>query len=648
VRYVYQNAEIRHDEAGNACRIFGIIQDITARNEVVKALEESEHRFKMLFECAPDAIYLTDMNGNFVDGNKVAEKLIGYKREELIGTNFVEAGLLPPEQVPKALAGLEKNANGEPTGPDEFTLIHKNGSSVPVEIRTFPVRIGNEILALGIARDVTERKLTEEALRESEQKYKELFENAREAIVIIDMDKRITDANKFIEEYGFSKGDLIGRNYLDFVAEEYKEKAIEDFEKLRRGIPQEGEFNVITPKGNIIVYYRDNPIIRDGSVIGVQAVLTDITERKWAEDALRTSEARLSEAMKIAKLGYWEYDVADNVFIFNDQFYSVYRTSAEQVGGYQVSPSRYAELFLHPDDAPKLRKEIRKAVETTDPNFRSEGEHSIIYGDGKIGYVSVRYFVVKDSQGRTVKTHGVNQDITERKKAEGKLREYHVKLKAMTSEVLRTEERERHRIAIGLHDNICQNLVLTKVLLQSVLRLVSDPSVSGPLKMASETMGELIEQANSLTFELSNPILHELGFVLAMKKHLTEEVQEKHGIACELEGSEGLRIPDEEIKSALFRISRELLMNIVKHAQARNVKVSIHKRRSQIHLVIQDNGVGFDSSKVSSELFRTSRFGLFSIQEQLEHLGGSFEIESEPGRGTTATVVVPLGENTVG
>ncbi len=1115
------------DDKGIPKGTMGILRDITEHKKVVKALEESEQRFKTLFEYAPDAIYLNDMNGNFVDGNMAAEKMIGYKREELIGSNFAEAGLLSPEEIPKALAGFEKNINGESSGPDEFTLIHKDGNHVPVEIRTFPVRIGNEILALGIARDVTERKLTEDALRESEQQYRELFENAREAIVIIDMDKRITDANKFVEEYGFSKGDMTGRNYLDFVAEEYKEKAIEDFEKLRRGIPQEGEFNVITPKGIVTAYYRDNPIVRAGSVIYVQAVLTDITERKRAEDALRTSEARLSEAMKIAKLGYWEYDVADNVFIFNDQFYCVYRTSVEQVGGYRVSPSRYAELFLYPGDAPELGEEIRKAIETTDPNFSSRAEHRIIYGDGNIGYVSVRYFVVKDNQGRTIKTYGVNQDITdlkkaeylmqkerdkaqkyldvaavmmiavdseqrvglinkkgceilgyteeeilgknwfdnflperfrnevrevfemflrgqadapeyfensvltrdgqerliawhnttvrdekgnfvailssgeditehkrtlnalvqseekyrnlfehardtivtfdpkgnitdvnkaveeygfkreelmgkslfdfvieehrakafedfetliggrsvhsemdvitpkgtvtveysdnpimrgkdvvgvqailtditdrkgaeralreseeryrslfegslhpiaiydrdanivmlndigarnlkkplhkilgrplrefspetheltvkrvrqvlengkplsaedeiflpdgkrwflstlhpvlnspkksnlvqvisyditerkqaeekiarlaklpaenpkaivrisesgavlysnkasaplleawecrerrrlpeywyefvlkalrykqnqktevqcggqifsltfapvaeanyvnvyghditERKKAEGKLQEYHVKLKAMTSEILRTEERERKRIAIGLHDNICQNLVLTKVLLQSVLRLVSDASVSGPLKMACGAMSELIEQANSLTFELSNPILQELGFVMAMKKHLAEEIQQKYGIAFEFEGSERLRIPDEEIKNVLFRISRELLMNIVKHAQARNVKVSIHKRRSQIHLVIQDNGVGFDSKKVGLEIFRTSRFGLFSIREQLEHLGGTFAIESKPGRGTTATVVVPLGENTIG
>lgn len=255
---------------------------------------------------------------------------------------------------------------------------------------------------------------------------------------------------------------------------------------------------------------------------------------------------------------------------------------------------------------------------------------------------------LRDINGKVIGIVGVAIDITNRKKAEDKLREYQEKLKAMTFDILRTEERERKRIAIGLHDNICQNLVLTKVLLQSTLKLISDPSVSGPLNMANEAMSELIEKADSLTFELSNPILHQLGLVVALEKHLIEEVQKRHGIVCELEGDEGLRIPDEEIKSALFRISRELLTNIIKYAQARNVKVSIHKRQSQLHIVIQDDGVGFDSKKVSSEVFRTKRFGLFSIREQLEHLGGSFAIESEPGRGTTATVVVPLEDNTIG
>ncbi len=146
-----------------------------------------------------------------------------------------------------------------------------------------------------------------------------------------------------------------------------------------------------------------------------------LAQRK-AERSLRTSETKLSEAAKIAKLGYWEYDTAKDLFTFNDQFYSVYRTSAEQVGGYKISPERYAELFLFPEDVPNLHNEIRTVIEATDPNFSHYVEHRVKFGNGKTGYVSVRHFVIKDSQGRTIKTHGVNQDITERKRAEESLR----------------------------------------------------------------------------------------------------------------------------------------------------------------------------------------------------------------------------------
>jgi PAS domain S-box-containing protein len=147
-----------------------------------------------------------------------------------------------------------------------------------------------------------------------------------------------------------------------------------------------------------------------------------LAQRK-TEQELRTSESQLSEAMQIAKLGHWEYNVAEGLFTFNDQFYSIYRTSVEQVGGYKVSPARYAELFLYPEDVSGLNNEIRNAIETTDPNFSSYGEHRVIFGNGETGYFSVRYFVIKDSQGHTVKTYGVNQDITERKKAEKALQD---------------------------------------------------------------------------------------------------------------------------------------------------------------------------------------------------------------------------------
>ncbi|MBA7482134.1 Non-motile and phage-resistance protein [subsurface metagenome] len=147
----------------------GIFRDITERKRVEEALKSSEERLKILFEFAPDGIYLNDLKGNFIDGNKAAEEITGYKRDELIGKSFLKLKLLPLEQIPRAAALLAKNALGKPSGPDEFILNQKDGSQIPVEIRTFPVKIKGKTLALGIARDITERKRAERELQEKNE-----------------------------------------------------------------------------------------------------------------------------------------------------------------------------------------------------------------------------------------------------------------------------------------------------------------------------------------------------------------------------------------------------------------------------------------------------------------------------------------------
>ena len=126
--------------------------------------------------------------------------------------------------------------------------------------------------------------------------------------------------------------------------------------------------------------------------------------------------------MKIARLGYWEYDVATDLFTFDDHFYAIFRTTAADVGGYTMSPKEYAQRFLYPEDAALVAEENKKAFTTTDPNFSQYLEHRIRYADGEIGHIAVRYFIVKDDRGRTIKTYGANQDITERKRAEDSLR----------------------------------------------------------------------------------------------------------------------------------------------------------------------------------------------------------------------------------
>lgn len=139
------------------------------RKRTEEALRESEERFRLLLEYVPDGVYLNDMRGIFIDGNRAAERITGYNREELIGKSILEAGLLVPSDVPIAIKNLEASVAGRPTGPDEFTLKRKDGSSVNVEISTFPLRIGSQELVLGLARDVSERKRAENSLRQGER-----------------------------------------------------------------------------------------------------------------------------------------------------------------------------------------------------------------------------------------------------------------------------------------------------------------------------------------------------------------------------------------------------------------------------------------------------------------------------------------------
>jgi PAS domain S-box-containing protein len=143
-----------------------IARDITERKTMEESLKESEERLKKLIEYAPDAIYMNDLQGNFMDGNKQAEELTGYKKDELIGKSFLKLRLLPKKRVPQAAKLLAKSFMGHKTGPDEFELVRKDGGHIFVEISTFPVRRRGKVEVIGIARDITERKAMETKLKE--------------------------------------------------------------------------------------------------------------------------------------------------------------------------------------------------------------------------------------------------------------------------------------------------------------------------------------------------------------------------------------------------------------------------------------------------------------------------------------------------
>ena len=140
------------------------------------------------------------------------------------------------------------------------------------------------------------------------------------------------------------------------------------------------------------------------------------------EETQHTS-AQLSEALDIAKLANWEYDVEKDIFTFNDHFYSIFHTTAEAMGGYHLSSAQYAERLVHPEDVPVVGEAIGKALASTDQHYSTQLEHRVIYADGGVGYISVIVHIDRDDQGHILRYYGANQDITERKLAEAIVKE---------------------------------------------------------------------------------------------------------------------------------------------------------------------------------------------------------------------------------
>lgn len=227
----------------------------------------------------------------------------------------------------------------------------------------------------------------------------------------------------------------------------------------------------------------------------------------------------------------------------------------------------------------------------------------------------------------------------ERRQAEEMLNVYQRDLRSLASELSLVEERERHRIAVELHDRTSQTLAFC------ILRLeASQRSKSGnPAEVMNEVhshLKELAAETRSLTFELSPPVLYDLGLEVALKE-LGEKMLHKRSIEFVYYDDEEPKPLDKDVRVLLFQSVRELLVNVIKHAKAKNVTININRVNDEVRITVEDDGVGFDTA-ICSGARRTGGFGLFSIRERLNYIGGYLQAESGREHGSRIMLVAPL------
>lgn len=341
-------------------------------------------------------------------------------------------------------------------------------------------------------------------------------------------------------------------------------------------------------------------------------------------EAIRESEMRFRAIFEGANLGIALLDRDGRIIESNPALQNLLGYGQEELR------QQLFTSFIQPADEAKCKGLFKEPVAGKRDVIQMEKQY--VRQDGQVawGHLTVsRFRGAKEEDQFAI---GMLADINSRKQAEAEILNYQRELSLM-------EERERRRLSTELHDHVSQILAMAQIKLGALRESASSTGLAAPIDEVRRLIEQTIQYTRSLTFELSPPLLYDLGFGAAVE-WLAEMMQEQSGLRIEVRVDNGPKPLDEEIKVLLFHAVRELLVNVIKHAQATRVRIAIDGKVTDLHIRVEDNGVGLTVPLDASVGARG--FGLFSIRERLKYMGGHLEVESGPGQGTRVTLVVPL------
>lgn len=616
--------------------------------EALRRAEEALRVQAQIVEQVHDSVISTDLEGTVTSWNRGAEIMLGYTAEEALGRpvsfiypedqrEFLQTGIIDPL--------LEKGHHEA-----EVTLRKKTGETFfsHVSLSFLEDSNGRVFGMIGYAIDITERRRAEEALEQSRALFQGTFENAAVGIAHVSREGRFLRVNqKLCDIVGYDRDELLEMTFQGLTHPDDLPRDLELTGRLHRG-----EIDHFTMEKR---YVR-----KDGQPVWIRltaskqsddlgiAVVEEITDRKQAQAALAQSEEKFRTIFQMNPVGLVVAALREGrVLDVNGAFEEMTGRNRKALVG-----RTFSEIGIWPDPRRRrLEEELRQGIRLQDVAT------TIRTGSGKTRYAlcSAEVIVI---EGVSFAMWGW-LDITEHKRMEQELRrsrdelETRVKertaeleqraeqLTRLSSELTLAEKRERRRLAEIIHDNLQQQIVGAKIRLEVLARDIPEDHRRNVEEIHALLMDSL-RTSRSLNTQLAPHVLYDRGLAPALE-WLAQTMRESYPLEVDTDLASEIPVSSENLKVLLFESVRELLFNVVKHAGAASARIELARHNGDsLRISVSDGGVGFDSEQLKRGLARSDGFGLFSISERLELIGGRLDMESVPGQGAAFHLIAPL------
>lgn len=644
------------DIKGNVMGASQIAHDITQRKNSEIALRESEAQIQAIINASPDAVIIIDEAGKIIKWDAKSETLFGWKEAEVLGRTLSDTIL--PHRYREAHSKGMKHFLETGKGPIinktiEISGLNKNEIEFDISLRISPAVIKNNYQFIGFIRDITSRKREETQLQLSEERYRQIVETAHEGIWTIDENNKTNFVNeKMCEILEYTSDEMMGKELYYFMDKEGKALTTHFFENQKNEIKENFEFKYITKSGKQIWgSVATNPIFGEGHQYkGALAMITDITERKQAEETLRRSEANLRTIFDSTTSSYILLDTELKILSFNP-IAALWAKNSLEV---DLKEGDAWPLYFHSNQKKDIKERAKKVL--MGDTMKYEVSYLQLNSSSLNSYEVLLSPVFQHKQ----KVMGLCitlSDITERKQLERETLHLVVSLQKRNNEL----KQFTYVLSHNLRSPIAKILGLASLFETDPEKESINPTLLSNITEAATNLDRVVKDLNTvISLRESGNAIHEYILLKPeldrIKKVLESEISEcKAAIRSYFLHPKGINT----ISSYLYSIIYNLLSNAIKYrSPERPLKIYLKttQDRQFICLSLEDNGMGIDLKKYRDKIFGLyKRFhgetipgkgiGLNLVKAQVESLGGKVEIESEVNKGTTFKVFFPKNQH---